>query len=345
MRQSVLFEPAYLNDPATLTIIETGGGTLLYNRGVLDADAGELAECLAGVPARDDKPAFVTIRGKIYAAAKTAVPSVNAALYQLTSRESAAGDLRGTRTALLAAVLISTVLFFIALREMIRRLLNERDAARDSELKALQAQIHSHFVYNILESLRMMAELHKETEISGAIANLCKLMRYSVNWKDQEVTLRGELDMVRGYVDLINLISDTPVTLEIDQSAGSDGLMIPKMCIQPLVENSVNHGFDPLGENGLIRITVRAQNGSAVVDVYDTGTGLTETELARVKNMLEGNGNADPARSRSGIGLDNVNERLSLKYGGKNTIRVDSVYGEYTRVSFSIPISVTGDTV
>jgi two-component system sensor histidine kinase YesM len=391
MHQRVFFEPVYNEDTITVSIVQTEDGSLLYKEDKLDAPRQVILACLPDISFPQAENSLITLNGKVYAAAKAVLPSMNAVLYQLTSRESVMEDMRSARTTLFAAAGVSTVFFFAALivttnillkklrrisgsisqvqagnldavipvngtdeidmlardynrmtvdlKEMIRKLLEEQKALRVSEVKALQAQIHSHFMYNVLESLRMMAELNNEQVISQAIADLGKLMRYSINWQDQEVTLQSELDMAAGYIKLMNLISDMPVTLEMKVDPALEGLLIPKMSIQPLIENSVVHGIEPKGSNGLIRITARAENDMADIEVYDNGRGLAGDELDRVTGLLTKFRADALSHNRSGIGLDNVNERLIRRYCGRCSLNIESEYGIFTRITLKIPIT------
>lgn len=226
----------------------------------------------------------------------------------------------------------------VELKKMIQRLLEEQDAVRISEMKALQAQIHSHFIYNVLESVRMMAEINKQKEISNTIARLGLLMRYSVSWQDREIPLKLELQMVQGYVELINVISDNPVNLILEVDESIMDCPIPKMSIQPLVENCVNHGFEPLGKNGTIHINGTAKEEGICIEILDNGIGIELATLHKIQKMLEGKVTDNFTFSNTGIGLANVNMRLKLQYGLMHPLEVHSIFQKYTKVTLLLPM-------
>ena len=160
------------------------------------------------------------------------------------------------------------------IKDLLSQLLRKQLIAKESEIKALQSQINSHFIYNVLESIRMLAEVEQKREIGDAIFSPGMLMRYSMRWKDQYVSLEEELALVRNYILLINIISEFKIELTIKIDKELQTYKIPKMSIQPLVENEVNHGIEPKGNKGTISISATASDHSVVIEIIDDGIGL-----------------------------------------------------------------------
>lgn len=223
-------------------------------------------------------------------------------------------------------------------KDLISQLLRKQLVAKESEIKALQSQINSHFIYNILESIRMLAEVEQKREIGDAIFSLGKLMRYSMHWKDNYVNLEEEVALVRNYILLINIISDFKVELTIKVDKELQAYKIPKMSIQPLVENAVNHGIEPKGNKGRISITAVVSDNCMVIEIMDNGMGIEEEKLIRINNILySDNFDEDETFGKNGIGLINVHQRIHLFCGKQYGLIINSKINEFTRVVIRLP--------
>lgn len=137
--------------------------------------------------------------------------------------------------------------------DTIERLMNENLARellmKNSEIKALQNQINVHFIYNVLESIKMMAEIDEKYEISDAVTSLGKLLRYGMKFSSKNVTVEQEIEYIRNYLDLINLRFDFEIILAINIPQFIYKQEIPKMTLQPIVENAIYHGIEELAED------------------------------------------------------------------------------------------------
>jgi len=226
----------------------------------------------------------------------------------------------------------------VKVKDLISQLLTEQLAAKEAENKALQSQINSHFVYNVLESIRMMADMEEKEEISEAIYSLGKMMRYSMKWKTQQVSLKEEVAMAGTYVTLMNIVSDVRVELETRIEDGLEPCTIPKMTLEPLVENAVVHGIEPTGRNGVVSVTAAYSGQFLVIAVEDDGVGMERERAERINRALEED-DYEPIglTSGSGIGLLNVHKRIRLFYGKPYGIRLESEPGRYTRVEMRLP--------
>ena len=157
---------------------------------------------------------------------------------------------------------------------------------KNVEIKSLQNQINAHFMYNVLESIKMMAEIKGDYEISDAITSLGQMFRYSMKWTSGLVTLREELEYVQTYLNLLNLRFDYEIYLSLNIPEQYMDIEIPKMTLQPIVENSVYHGIEDMAEDTSIYIKVYdiVEKNILAIEVSDAGKGMDEEKLKEIKH-------------------------------------------------------------
>lgn len=148
----------------------------------------------------------------------------------------------------------------------------------------------------------MMAEIHEEYEISDALTSLGKLLRYSMRWESGKVTVFQEIDYVQNYLSLINLRFDYEIYLSLNIPEEVYKQQIPKMSLQPIVENAINHGIEELAEDTSIYIKGWIENGDCIIEVSDTGKGMDEVQLEKLKKKLAGEIEVYDG-NKNGIGL------------------------------------------
>lgn len=232
------------------------------------------------------------------------------------------------------AVQVNTILDRI--RQLMADNLAREMLAKESQLKALQNQINAHFIYNALESIRMMAEIDEKYEIADAVTNLGKLLRYGMKWTSGEVSLSEELEYVRNYLSLMNLRFDNEVIFNMNGELSLMTAYIPKMSIQPIVENAVVHGLSGINSDTVIDFTAEKCGDRLIMKVTDHGCGLDEEQVVQMQSIISGKLKKSGNHS-NGIGLNNVQERINTAYGDGFGIFVESVKGEYTSVTVEIP--------
>lgn len=208
--------------------------------------------------------------------------------------------------------------------------------AKNSEIRALQNQINAHFIYNVLESIKMMAEIDEKYEISDSITSLGKLLRYSMRWVSGNVKVKEELEYIKDYMALINLRYDYPVHLAVNVEPEIMDFDIPKMSLQPLVENAILHGIEPLGEEGTIYIKGWIENEECFIEVSDTGKGMTDEELNTLKERIEGKVEVSGGKG-NGIGLKNVHDRVTMAFGPEYGLSIYTKLDCYTKIAIKIP--------
>ena len=210
-------------------------------------------------------------------------------------------------------------------------------AVTRAELNALQSQINSHFLYNALESIRMMAEIRGEGEIADTIVSLGSLLRYHMTWKDSTVTLREELDCIHRYVHFCGVTGEAQLQFEDCVPGDCLGCEIPKLSIQPLVENAINHGL-PSGHGRLhIRTSCSSEDGWLKVCVENDGCGIPAERLEAIRRALDGGGVEPLRRERNGIGIVNVHQRLVMSYGESAGLRLENVETGGVRACVILP--------
>ncbi|MGN0242180.1 MAG: sensor histidine kinase [Candidatus Weimeria sp.] len=224
--------------------------------------------------------------------------------------------------------------------DQIEKLMNENVEreilAKNAGIKSLQNQINAHFIYNVLESIKMQAEVDEEYMISDSITSLEKLLRYSINWGSGIVSIRDELNYIKNYILLMNSRNDFVVTLAIDIPEQFMNQEIPKMSLQPVVENAVLHGIAPIGEDASIYIHAVAAGNDIRIEISDNGYGMTEEVLEKLRNKLNSEVDTNEKKGH-GVGMKNIQDRIKLNYGQNYGLRIFSEEGRYTKVVISLP--------
>ncbi|WAM33816.1 sensor histidine kinase [Caldicellulosiruptor morganii] len=209
-------------------------------------------------------------------------------------------------------------------------------AQKDAQIKALQSQINAHFIYNILENIKMMAEYAENYDVSDAITKLGKMMRYNMNWKRKFVTLKEEIENIQNYIALMNIRYDNEIKLLVNVNEKLLNYEVPKLILQPIIENSITYGIEPKGSGGNIFIDGSIIGDFAVISIIDDGQGIEEDKLSALQAALENDTEAEYYHGQ-GIALKNVNERIKLAYGKEFGIKVESKFGEFTKVTITLP--------
>ncbi len=215
--------------------------------------------------------------------------------------------------------------------------LNHELLMKNTEIRALQNQINAHFIYNVLESIKMMAEIEEKYEISDAITTLGKLLRYGMKWTSQNVTVEEELEYIRNYLRLINLRFDYEIYLSVNLSEIILKQAIPKMSLQPIVENAIYHGIEQMAEDTNIYIKGIVEEKDCIIEITDAGRGMSEEEVRELYRKINGEVE-DSGGSGNGIGLKNVQDRIKMSFGEMYGIQIASKLGCYTKIIVRIPM-------
>ncbi|XEC93967.1 sensor histidine kinase [Paenibacillus tarimensis] len=204
-----------------------------------------------------------------------------------------------------------------------------------AQLHALQSQINPHFLFNSLETIRMRSLMKEERETARIIHNMAKMFRRSLSWGNDRVTVRDELDLVVCFLEIQQYRFGGKLNYRIDVEPEAEQALIPKMTLQPLIENASIHGIEPLKGDGVIDVSVRLADGMLVCKVNDNGAGMSAERLRRLRQELE---HSDGIGER--IGIKNVYYRLKLYYGSDADFRIRSVQGDGTEIEIRLPASL-----
>lgn len=213
------------------------------------------------------------------------------------------------------------------------RLVQEEKEKKLNEINYLHAQINTHFLYNIFNSIKMLSILGRNKDINEVITALVKLLRGTLDVSDEMLTIGEELKNVEYYFRIENIIHLEELQLKVHCEEELAGKLIPKLLIQPVVENSFLHGFSHTTSSGkkMIDITVEREGSQDLyVKVKDNGCGISKQQLINIKNYRHGH-------TRS-IGLRNIEERIQVLFGEGYGIRVESTVNIGTEVIIKIPV-------
>lgn len=226
------------------------------------------------------------------------------------------------------------------IEQLIKENIDRELLAKNSEIRALQNQINAHFIYNVLESVKMMAEIDEEYAISDAITSLGKLLRYSMRWVSGNVLVEEEVEYIKNYLALINLRFDYEIYLSLNMPAEIMKQEIPKMSLQPIIENAIYHGIEQMAEDTNIYMKGIVEDGDCIIEITDAGKGMNEEEVEKLKKKIAGEIETSGG-SGNGIGLKNVQDRIRISFGEKYGIGIASKLGCYTKITVRIPMRQT----
>ena len=209
---------------------------------------------------------------------------------------------------------------------------NQRKLLCDAEIKALQAQINPHFLFNAINTIISYTRTNPETA-SDLLVKLAEFFRKNINPGNENVPLSTELEHCKAYIaiEMARFEDRIKVNYEIDGETLNCAL--PPLILQPIVENALKHGILPREEGGEITIGAHRDNGSVKIFVRDNGVGMAPNQLESLFSEKP----RDHHKEGSGIALKNVNARLSALYGPNHFLSVESVQDRGTTVSFVIP--------
>jgi two-component system sensor histidine kinase YesM len=183
----------------------------------------------------------------------------------------------------------------------------------------------------------MMAEVEEEYAISDAVTSLGKLLRYSMKWVSKNVTVIEEIEYIKNYLALINLRFDYEIFLSLNIPEVIYYQEIPKMSLQPIIENAIYHGIEDIAEDTNIYIKGNLCDGYCTIEITDAGRGMTDEEVRKLQKKIDGEIETI-SHSGHGIGLKNVQDRIKISFGDKYGISIASKKGCYTKVVVKIPV-------
>lgn len=204
------------------------------------------------------------------------------------------------------------------------------------ELQFLRSQINPHFIYNTLEVIRSISVVHRNDEIAEMVKSLAAILRYSIKG-EESVALRDELHIIRCYLSIQTIRFGHRFDYAIDVSPDAESLLIPRMCLQPLVENAFTHGLENKLSDGMLRIVSRIEEDELVISVSDNGFGLSPEKTEELNRLIH-QSELDQPSNTSGVGLINVARRIQIARGNEFGMYISSALQVGTTVTLKLPI-------
>ncbi len=215
-------------------------------------------------------------------------------------------------------------------KELMEKVRNEEIVLRKTELKALQAQINPHFLYNTLDSIQWMCEQGNDADAVKMVGALAKLFRISISRGHEFIKIKDEIQHAQSYliIQSFRYRNQFSYTFRVDEEL--EDCLCNKITIQPLIENAIYHGIDRMVDEGEIHITVQeSEDGDVLIIVEDNGVGMTEEQCKKILSK---------DRSDSGgIGVKNVDDRLKIYFGEKYGLQIESELDVGTKVTVRMP--------
>lgn len=223
----------------------------------------------------------------------------------------------------------------VRIQELMTTVREEEVNLRKTELKALQAQINPHFLYNTLDSIAWMCEQGRTADAVKMVHALARLFRISISKGHELIPISKEIEHAESYLQIQKYRYKNQFTYEFDVDPECLNYLCNKITLQPIIENAINHGLDLMVEEGHIDVRVRQDGGDIVFFVQDNGVGMTPEQIEAI--MQRG------PKDRTGIGIKNVNDRLKIYFGKNYGLHITSEPDVGTCVEIRMPKVREGD--
>ncbi|WP_411169844.1 sensor histidine kinase [Clostridium sp. MB05] len=218
------------------------------------------------------------------------------------------------------------------LNKYVDELVKVQREKRVAEIHALQMQINPHYIFNTLSSIKWLIWQGSNDKSISALDSFISLLRNTISKTDEFITVADEIENIKNYVFINNIRYGDRIKVEYFIMPDCNDYLVPKLILQPFIENSFFHGF-PSDEEGKIQIFIKEQDENMKIEIYDNGVGIEEETLEKVKEKKESKN-----EHFSGIGINNVDSRIKLIYGDEYGIEIKSKLNKGTTVTIIIPI-------
>ncbi|MCL2588930.1 MAG: sensor histidine kinase, partial [Oscillospiraceae bacterium] len=218
-----------------------------------------------------------------------------------------------------------------SLNAQIRRNNEMTETMVAAQIKQLESQFHPHFLFNVLENIRAMCKI--DPAVSACmIVELSALLRYSISGVESQVSVSEDLAYTKNYLSLMGKRFNSRFSYKLDVDDDVLHCYIPKLLVQPLIENAIKHGFDRQGKLE-VQVEYKRHAGDLIIICKDNGAGIDEETLEQLKRSLQG-----PQNESEQLGLYNVHRRIQLKYNSNYGLTIESVQHVGTSVTIRLPI-------
>ncbi|WP_172645109.1 sensor histidine kinase [Clostridium tetani] len=224
----------------------------------------------------------------------------------------------------------------IDIKRLINKVYQVEKQKRSAELRVLQSQINPHFLYNTLDTIQWKALEYNAFEVADMINSLSGFFRISLSDGKEFITICDEVEHVSNYLEIQKIRYKDKISYSIDVDNSVDQYLIPKLIVQPLVENSIYHGLKLQKCKGIINVSITSKDGFLIIEVIDNGLGINSEKLIVLRKNLAESIETDH------YGLYNINERLKLAFGERYSIEIKSEFKIGTQVLLRIPLISEG---
>jgi len=215
------------------------------------------------------------------------------------------------------------------IKELLQKVDEEARKKREYELALLQEQVKPHFLYNSLDIVLVLIEMKREREAAHVVKKLAAYYRNSLSSSEDIISIETEIQIIEDYLELQSIRYGEKFTYEIYVDKEVKEVWIPKLTLQPLIENAIYHGLKYKENWGKILVEVRTLDQKIVIKVIDDGIGMKKEKLEEIIRGAE--------KAKKHFGLYSVNHRLKLYYGKHMAFKIDSEYGAGTCITIEIP--------
>ena len=217
-----------------------------------------------------------------------------------------------------------------------KRIYESQLAQNKLELQFLRSQINPHFIYNTLEVIRSISVVQQNDEIAEMVKSLAAILRYSIKGQES-VALKDELHIIRCYLSIQTIRFGHRFEYAIEVEPDAEKLLIPRMCLQPLVENAFTHGLENKLSDGMLRISARIEAGELIISVADNGLGLPPEKAEELNRLVQQPSPEQPTHM-TGVGLINVARRIQIARGNEFGMYIGSTLNVGTSVTLKLPL-------
>ncbi|ERF61215.1 histidine kinase [Treponema socranskii subsp. socranskii VPI DR56BR1116 = ATCC 35536] len=215
--------------------------------------------------------------------------------------------------------------------ELLRKNKEINEETTRAQIKQLESQFNPHFLSNTLQVIKYMVALEPDA-VPAIIDHLSKLLRYSINASEARCTLAEDLEYTKNYIAIQRFRFTDTLDCKIDVSEAAQSCIVPKLLVQPLIENAIQYGFAAEKRKLLIIIRAHIENGNLVINVTDDGNGMDEKKVSELHEML-----SERTRTTNHFGLYNIAKRIRLLYGEKSDMIIKSGLHRGTSITLSFP--------
>jgi len=219
------------------------------------------------------------------------------------------------------------------IRQLLNRVKDEYQQKEDMRFRALQAQINPHFVLNTLNNIKWMAYIRNDKEVGDMLSSLGAVLEQSIGRGGTLIPLRQEIQYIENYIELMKMKFNDKLSMEYDIDDELMDQEVIKIMLQPVIENSLIHGIEPMNGAGRILVRARLEDDHILLTVEDNGVGISPEKLQELETRLAAGSEELPER----IGIKNVHDRIRLQYGEPYGIQIHSKVHEGTTVAFLLP--------